>query len=255
MLYDREFYPTDTPLAGGGSRGLRYGDGLFETIKVAGGRVLLWHYHVERLWHGLTTLGFDLRCTPSMLEADVLDLCARNGHSALARVRLNVFRGEGLSDCHCIIETFPLVLEDRALEIGVYPDGRKAFDVFANLKSNNYLVYVRAADWARAQGLDECLVLNAYGRVADAATSNVFWVRSGEIFTPPLSEAGVAGVTRRYLVERFPIREQPVSPADLMTAEEVFLTNAIRGVRWVTRFGAATYGRSVSIELAKSLER
>jgi branched-chain amino acid aminotransferase len=254
LLFDRQFYPVDTLLAGGGSRGLRYGDGLFETIKVRDGKALLWNYHARRLWEGMTILGFNVPFTPESLCSDILLLCARNSHSGLARVRVNVFRGAAEGDSHCLIETFPLAPDSQPVEIGVYPDGRKVFDAFANLKSNNYLVYLRAADWARAQGLGECLVLNAHDRVADASTSNVFWVRSGELFTPPLSEAGVAGVTRQYLLDHFPVRQEPLIPADLAAADEVFLTNAIRGIRWVARFGSKTYLRDRSIALQQSLD-
>lgn len=160
---------------------------------------------------------------------------------------------------HCLIETFPL---ERAfsspdapgLDIGVYPEGRKAMDVFANLKSNNYLLYVMGAAWAREQGFGECLVLNARERVADASTSNVFAVMNGEICTPPLSEGGVAGVTRRLLLERFPIREQPLEVADLLAADELFVTNAIQGIRWVRRLMDKTYDHARSAAMAHQLK-
>ncbi|HTJ13822.1 MAG TPA: aminotransferase class IV [Dinghuibacter sp.] len=245
LVFDNRFYPADTLLVGASSRGLRYGDGLFETMKVRDGELLHASFHFDRLWDGLSVLGLPAPFSRQGLMDSILELSALNGHSASARVRLNVFRGEPV---HHIIETFPLSTAPAAdgLEIGVYPHGRKAFDAFSNLKHNNYLVYILAADWARAQGLDEALVLNAHERVADAATSNVFWVRSGELFTPPLSEAGVAGVTRRVLMERFPVREATVTPPALLEADEVFLTNAIRGVRWVRRFGEREYGHVFS---------
>lgn len=248
LVFDNRFYPADTLLVGASSRGLRYGDGLFETMRVGDGALLHARYHFDRLWKGLSVLSLAAPFAPEPLEALILELCTRNGHSASARVRLNIFRGEPV---HFIIETFaldPAPVTD-GLEIDVYPHGRKAFDAFANLKHNNYLVYILAADWARAQGLDDALVLNTHERVADAATSNVFWVRSGKLFTPPLSEAGVAGVTRRLLMERFPVQETPATPTALLEADEVFLTNAIRGLRWVRRFGERQYGHTFSADV------
>lgn len=262
ILYDHRFYPADALLIGGASRGLRYGDGLFETMKVREGVLLLAPLHFARLWKGFEVLRFTVPYTPASLEAEVLDLCVRNGHTGLGRVRLNIFRGGGgvnepLSMApHCLIESFSLVVASdvpTGLDIDVFPDGRKAQDAFSNLKTNNYLLYLMGAAWARERGLGECLVLNAHGRVADASISNVFWVSSGQVCTPPLSEGGVAGVTRRFLLENLSIEERPLEVSDLLAADEVFLTNAITEIRWVRRFGEKTYGHAVSDQIAHKL--
>ncbi len=257
LLYDHRFYPTDTPLVEGASRGLRYGDGLFETMKVREGVLQHAALHFERLWKGMETLRIGNPYTVTALEEEALSLCARNGHTRLGRVRLNVFRGADEVP-HCMIETFPLERasaspDDPGLDIGVFPDGRKSMDMYANLKSNNYLLYLMGAAWSREQGLGECLILNARERVADASTSNVFAVINGEICTPPLSEGGVAGVTRRFLMERFPIREAPLGVEDLLGADELFLTNAIQGIRWVRRLKDKTYDHLYSADMVRKL--
>jgi branched-chain amino acid aminotransferase len=273
VLFDQKLFPLHTPLVGGANRGLRFGDGLFETIKVRDGALLFGSLHFARLWTGLRILRFSLpaRFTPATLETDILDLCLRNGHLGSGRVRVNMFRGDGgVNDListqpHCLIETFPL---DRAftpanspgMDIGVFPHGRKAMDDYANLKSNNYLVYLMGAAWAREERLNECLILNAAGRVADASISNVFCVAGGRIHTPPLSEGGVAGVLRRFLLERlegwgWPVAETPLEPADLEGASEIFLTNAIRGIRWVKQFRERQYDHDISAGVCQCLEQ
>jgi len=91
------------------------------------------------------------------------------------------------------------------------------------------------------------VVLNAYGRVAETTIANIWWVREGRLFTPPLSEGCVAGVMRRWLLEALPasgysVGEEPIGPDGLEEAEEIFITNAIRGIQWVRDFRGFRFG-------------
>jgi branched-chain amino acid aminotransferase len=194
-----------------------------------------------------------------------------NGHPALARVRLVVFRGDGgLYDPvslfpNYIIQSGALPprsgeLNENGLAIDVYPDGRKSCDSFANLKSNNYLLYVVAAFYARQHQLNDCLVLNSHDRIADSTIANLFYCKQGNIYTPPLTEGCVAGVMRRCLLETLPnagfnVREKETTREDLEGAEEVFLTNALKGIKWVRSFGASTYGCKLIALLHRELAR
>jgi branched-chain amino acid aminotransferase len=241
------------------NRGFRYGDGLFETMKVERGQLRLEQYHFERLLAGVQLLQFEPSpfFTAEKLAGQILELCKKNGHQALARVRLVVFRGDGgLYDPvnhrpNYIIQTWALLprgseLNENGLVLDVFPDGRKSCDPFANLKSNNYLLYVLAALYARQHRLNDCLVLNSYGRIADSTIANLFYCKRGQIFTPPLTEGGVAGVMRRHLLQLLPgiglpVQEKETCREDLEDADEVFLTNALKGIKWVRSFGAATY--------------
>ena len=77
-------------------------------------------------------------------------------------------------------------------------------DEFSNLKSNNYLGYAMGAMYAKKHKFHDCLMLNSSNRICDATVANVFWVKDGKIFTPPLSEGCVAGVMRAHLINRLP---------------------------------------------------
>ena len=257
IVFDHRLYPAGLSVAGPSSKGLRYGDGLFETMKVIRGCLLLASYHFERLFAGLRKLRFEIPedFSPDILEREILKLCQENELEALARVRLNVFRGAD-DELEYVLETFPLeqAFDPRGMEIGVFGEGRKSADAFSALKSNNYLVYLMGAAWARARGLDECLILNAWERVADTSVHNLFYIMDGVLHTPPLSEGGVAGVMRRYVVEHYPVVERPVTPAGLEEASEVFLTNAIAGIRWVNQFGEKKYTHETAREIGSLLK-
>jgi branched-chain amino acid aminotransferase len=193
------------------------------------------------------------------------------GEAGYSRVRLTVFRGDGsLTDTidtfpHYIIQSSPWPAGStgwnaEGLVIDIFADGRKACDAYATLKSNNYLLYSLAAMYGRERGLDDCLVLNTHERLVDSTIANLFYIKDNRFYTPPLSEGCVAGVMRRYLLEALPragysAREQPVSPEELAGADEVFLTNALRGIRWVRSFRGITYGNRLTAAVHEEIIR
>lgn len=250
------------------NRSFRYGDGLFETMRIINGNILLKALHFERLLRGMKLLQFDIPefFTAVQLEEDIVSLCKKNRIEDKAVVRLVVFRNDGglydLEDMrpNYIIQGMPLQqypvapAGDGGLVIDIYPDASKACNIFSEVKSNNFLLYVMGAMYARQNGLGDCLILNQYGRIADATIANVFWIKSGVIHTPPIEEGCVAGVTRRFLLQQLPaagytINEQPLTPDDLLSADEVFLTNAVRGIRAVGKCRNRSYSSSLTKEI------
>ncbi len=260
--------PGDQPVLMADNRGYRYGDGLFETLKVVDGIIQQTPLHFERLFAGLQLLKFELPglFTPRKLQDEIIQLCKKNNCEALARVRLSVSRGNGGlydtgSTMQYVIECWSLnesvnQLNENGLVIDVFPDAHKSCDAFCNLKSANFLTYVMAAQYARENKLNDCLVLNQHGRIADATIANIFLVKDGKIITPPLSEGGVNGVMRRHLLEqlrtrnnRFEAEEKPVFAEDLLLADEIFLTNAVNGLRWVKQFRDKIYTNQLGKEI------
>jgi branched-chain amino acid aminotransferase len=132
------------------------------------------------------------------------------------------------------------------LKIAVSPHARKGLDAFANLKSANFLPYVMASIYAQQNGWDDALVLNSANAIADSCRANIFLARNNELFTPALHQGCINGVMRRFLVDwckkqGFIVRQEEITEADLLNADEVFLTNAIYGIRWVRQFREKQY--------------
>ncbi|HVU93790.1 MAG TPA: aminotransferase class IV [Puia sp.] len=267
--------PSNSGIINAANRAFHYGDGLFETLMVRNGRIRLRDAHFDRLFAGMNLLRYVIprQFTRESLEASLLQLCDRNGHLSLARVRLTIYRGDGglydPEDLHprYLIESWPLGPADidwneKGLAIDIYPDGIKSCDLLANVKSNNFLLYALAALYARECGLDDCLVRNSHERLADSTIANLFFCKNRQVYTPPLSEGCVAGVMRRFLLSQLPgagilVHEHPVTAEDLLDADEVFLSNAIRGIRWVQTFRKSRYGcdlsRTIHHQLIKAL--
>lgn len=246
--------PDDELLFSAQNRGFRYGDGIFETIKVCRGQVLLEHYHYDRLFLGLKLLKISAGAfSREKITAQILELCRMNNCLSLARVRLAVYRME-TNDAAYVIEAAAIsedfnLLNERGWSIDIYPYVRKSTDAFSNLKTANYLPYVLADKYAKENNLDECLLVNTEGKLCDASKANIFLVLKNEVHTPALNQGCVSGTMRRFLIDEFKksgirVHQREISEALLLEAEEVFLSNAINGIRWVSNFRSSTYSSS-----------
>jgi branched-chain amino acid aminotransferase len=268
LSFNGKIMPADEPLLLATNRGYRYGDGLFETMKVVDGNIQLANYHFERLFSGLLLLKFEVPklFTADILQEEIIRLCKKNNCEGLSRVRLSVFRGNGgLYDedkaLQYIIECWPLnesvnKLNENGLVTDIYPDAAKSCDKFSNLKSANFLTYNMAAQFAKENKLNDCFVLNTFGKIADSTIANVFIIRDETILTPPLSEGCIAGVMRKYLLQKFAEaglkhKEMPLTIGDLENADEIFLTNAIKKVQWVKQFREKRYQSKRVMEIYK----
>ncbi len=265
FCYNDKFYPADTPVINPGNRSLRYGDGLFETMKMIDGNIINKDFHFERLFSGLSILLFDIRknFNAEFLEEKVKAIAAKNKHSDTARIRLMVFRASGgIFDPenhlpNYIIETWKLDemrLNENGLVVDIFPGARKSCDDFSNLKSNNYLPYVMAGLFAKKNKLNDCIVLNMHERICDSAIANVFIIEGNNIYTPPLAEGCVGGVMRRWMLEKFNLKkykvvEKNLSVNVLMKADEFFLTNSIYYLRWVKSLREKNYGNTKTKEI------
>jgi len=241
------------------NRSFRYGDGFFETMKIMNENILLAGFHFTRFFASLQLLSFDVPVlfTSEYFIRQVQNLVIKNKHSSLARVRLMVYRGNGgLYDPenhypNFVIQSWSLdkatnELNTNGLDIDIYTEARKVSDSFSMVKSNNYLPYAMAALWAKKNKLNDCLLLNPYDNICDSTIANIFVVQDNVIKTPAIAEGCVNGVARLYLIEcckkdNISISETTISAQDILHASEVFLTNAVAGIRWVKQLGERSY--------------
>jgi branched-chain amino acid aminotransferase len=258
ISFNGKITPADQPVLQASNRSYRYGDGLFETMKLAQGKIRLEELHFQRLMKGLELLKFERPklFTTGKLAAEIIQLAEKNQVRELGRVRLSVFRGNGgLYDAdralQYLIECWPLPdsfsrLNENGLEIGIYPDAPKPVNLFSGLKSANFLPYTMASIYAKENKLNDCLLLNQEGEIADSTIANLFICKEGQFITPGPEQGAVDGVMRNYLVREmraagYAVEEGPVSISALEAADEVFLSNAIHGVKWVRRFRDSIY--------------
>lgn len=252
VCFNGAFFPADATLLSVQNRSYKWGDGVFETMKVFNGKLLLEDLHFERLFVSLQLLGVEEKKSFSQnnIIAQILELCRQNNCLPHARIRLAVFRNEA-NKAEYSIEATPLdkmvnKWQQEGQVITLYPYARKSMDAFANLKSANFLPYVLAQRYAFEKGVDDAVVLNASNFLCDSSKANLFLIRGKAIYTPALHQGCVNGVMRRVVLEEakrigFRLHQDEVSEEDLLYADEVFLSNAIQIIRWVKSYKDQQY--------------
>jgi branched-chain amino acid aminotransferase len=246
----------------------RYGYGLFETMLVQEGTISLFQYHMERLFGGLKQLGFELPAlmTAEYMEEEVLKTVKKNKMDPLSRVRLQVFAGggglygTGYMHPGFVIECFPLdestlQLNTNGLVVGIATGIGKCSDALSNLKSCNALIYAVAARQAKEQKWNDALICNTKSYIIESTIANIFWIKDGVVYTPPLSEGCVAGVMRQFILDKTKVTKKRMSIGELMYADEVFLTNAIKKIQWVGAWDDTKYGNEQTRAIYELLNR
>ena len=235
-------------------RGLHYGDGLFETLRLAAdGRIPLWSLHRARLLQGLVALDFPVD-TLALIESAV-EQAPRNGTAA----KLLVTRGAGprgyLAPAEPVIELQWQVFIAPEWAMQRKPEGfhcefsevRLAPQpLLAGFKHLNRLEQVLIRNRMPA-GSDEAIVLDADDWVIEGAMSNLFMRENGRWFTPDLSRCGVDGVIRRWLMPKLNARAEAISPDRLLAADAILLTNSLNGIQTVRSIGSKRYDSTLEI--------
>jgi len=270
--YNGKFIDDSNPIIQANNRGFRFGDGVFETMKFKKGKIIFLDEHLSRLWQGLKRFQFDLPklFTPDYLESQILALIQKNKHNA-ARIRLTIFRGNGgLYDPenlhpNFIIESWNLPetngdLNENGLQCILFKDALKSVDAFSNLKHNNYLPYLMGALQAKKMKCNDAIIFNTNLNICDSTIANVFLIKKNIIYTPALSEGCIAGIMREFIINELRkndinVIEQSITETDLANADEVFLTNSIYNMRWVSAIDNFSYQNKMTREIYHLLKQ
>ncbi|WP_409965855.1 Branched-chain-amino-acid aminotransferase [Mycovorax composti] len=251
ICYNGNFVDAQHPVLLADNRSYRYGDGFFETIRIFRGNIVLEAYHRTRIETTLKLLQYKLSplTTIDTIFKNILELCRYNHCEDSARVRLSFSNGNGaIFDTHqhldYIIEAWPLntsnALNKEGLKVGIFTDMKKSCDTYAQLKTASALIYSVAARTATINSWDDSLILNQHDRICESSIANIFWIKDKKIYTTPLTEGCINGVMRTHLMQSVSITESICTQEQLKQADEVFLTNAIKGMVWVQSIESIT---------------
>jgi len=242
IYIDGKFYSEANAKISVFDHGLLYGDGIFEGIRFYNGRVFRLEEHLLRLWDSARSICLEIPMTMRDMTEAVLETIRQN-HLRDGYIRLLVTRGIGnlgLNPTQCkspsviiIAATIALYHEDfyrKGLTM-VTCATRRSNPAALNpaVKSLNYLNNVMARIEANLAGADEALMLNDAGNVAECTADNVFIVKRGQIFTPPVAAGALRGITRSVVFEiaaelGVKVRETDITRHDVFVADECFLT-------------------------------
>jgi 4-amino-4-deoxychorismate lyase len=245
-------------------RGIAYGDGLFETMRIHDGDVLWWDRHYTRLRNGAARLGFGLPAG-DFLAGEVAAIAREAGHGVLKLVCSRGAGGRGYAPdphapCDWQLSTHPLPAPPPAagLTLRWCTTRLSAQPLLAGLKHCNRLEQVLArAEWNDAQGqardADEGLMRDMSGNLVCATSANVFALRAARWVTPAVDECGVAGVCRGVLLELLQAEEATLPPHEVEAADAVFLCNAVRGILPVARLAGRAWAPHPAVARAQAL--
>ncbi|MBO9543591.1 aminotransferase class IV [Caulobacter sp.] len=225
-------------------RGLLLGDGLFETMLALDGDLPFIAAHLDRMAAGCEVL--NLPFDRAQAERIVREAAPAAGRFA---VRLTLTAGSGGRGLDRPAAPVPVLFAKAAPSVPpttpatliIATTRRNEGSPASRLKSLSHLDNVLARAEAAAAGADEAVMLNNRGEVACAAAANLFWIREGRLFTPRLDCGVLAGVTRARLLARHDVEEVVAGVEALETADAIFLTNSLIGVREVSKLGGKEF--------------
>lgn len=270
--FNGEILPEDTKVLTVANRSFKYGDGLFESMRMLKGQLKFAGEHARRLQKGMKALKIDgYSQMDSWFLKEKAEQLASVNKIKHGRLRLTVYRdSEGLytpsqNKVGYLLEIQPLdepryYLNSKGLIIDVFTELSKPTNFLSNIKTCNSLVYVLAGIHKSQNNLDDVLLLNQNGFLCEASSSNVFIYYQNHLYTPALSEGCVEGVMRQVVIDiakriGVPLTEAQINPEILYEADEVFLTNAVKGIQSVMGYGIRRYFNKVSKTLMDELNK
>ena len=241
------------------NRGFRFGDGFFETMRGMHGKVLFLSNHYKRITDTAAALKMQLpeQFSEAQLRHQIQGLLQRNQHMTGARIRITFFRKSAgfyrpdQDDMAYMIESQLLpdeafTLNEKGKIIDIYQDFKKDLNKLSQFKTLNSQLYIMAALHARDKGWDDALIQNAKFSIIEACASNLFIVSNGVLYTPTLDDGPIAGTMRMNIINlaidnKIKVYECTINPHNMLSADEVFMTNAVRGVEWVVGYRTKRY--------------
>jgi branched-chain amino acid aminotransferase len=268
--YNGQLFSPDTKVFGTSNRAFRYGDGLFETLRMIDGNLMYFKFHMERLFKGMNTLKLHYHKSfdSDFIASEIFALARANKIYKNSRIRFSVFREDGgwytpeRNTFQYLIEIQGLeessYVAEKGLIVDVYTDLRKDYTSISSLKTINALPYVLAGVYRKENQLDECVLLNQHNNIVESISSNIFLIKENKIYTPAITEGCIDGVMRKVVIDiikkkKLQLLETKLPVELLEHSDEIFLTNTIKGIQSVVGIGNKRYFSKLSKELLAEL--
>jgi branched-chain amino acid aminotransferase len=254
------------------NRAFLYGDAVFETVKILNNKILFLEDHYFRLMSSMRVVRMEIpmNFTMEYLEEQILSLVAKNQMVNSSRARITVYRNEGgyylpqnntvsfLIHAIALDNTF-YSIEKKQYEVDLYKDFYITKQLLSSIKTTNKIINVTGSIFANENGLDNCLLLNDSKNVVEALQGNIFMLLGNKLITPPVSEGCLNGVMRKQIlslakrIENLEVVEEVISPFDLQKADELFITNVIKGIQPITQYRKKVFTTAISVQLTEKL--
>ena len=249
------------------NRAYKYGDSVFETIKVINGKLVFWEEHYFRLMASMRMLRMKIpmNFTLEFLQDEILKTVLVNTKNN-SRVRLCITRKDGgfytptTNEIDYLIESHEIRFTTKDnYKVDLFKDFYLYSGHLSTIKTNNKLIHTLASIFAKENDLDNCILLNERKGIVEVTNASLFLVKGNTIKTPLLSEGCLKGIAREKVINiiesnnDYDIEETVISPFEIQKADEVFITNSIMGIQPITNYRKKTFSTDISKKLAMSL--
>jgi branched-chain amino acid aminotransferase len=254
------------------NRGFLYGDAVFETVKILNSKILFLEDHYFRLMASMRIVRMEIpmNFTMEYLDEQILTLAKAKKLENSARARISVYRNDGgyyLPKSNTVsfliaiesLENSAYSIVQKEYVVDLYTDFYVAKQLLSSIKTTNKLLNITASIYASENGLDNCLLVNDSKNVIEAVQGNLFMLKGNRLITPPVSEGCLNGVMRKQIlslaktIENLEVVEEAISPFDLQKADELFITNVIKGIQPITKYRKKEYAIDFSQVLLQKL--
>jgi branched-chain amino acid aminotransferase len=264
VLHNGSIESSANPVFRSGQIGILAGWGVFSTLRVRHGSLFAWERHWARMNRDARLLNLTLPPDADALQTDLLRLVEANDQSDCT-LRVAIIRNSGGMWEDPISSQVPVDIAamtatskqwGESVKLGIQPNARHAACEFVGAKVLSWAQNLTWAERAVQAGNDEVVLLNEHGRVAECTSANIFAVFGRDVFTPPLSEGCLSGITREILLELSGpdarVAEKPLSVDDLYAADAVYITSTTRNLLPVREIAGRALSRSSEIIQALS---
>lgn len=237
------------------NRAFLYGDAVFETVKIIDSKILFLEDHYFRLMSSMRVVRMEIpmNFTMEYMEEQILSLAKAKSTAKSARARITVYRNDGgyylphektvsfLINVESLDDALYFI-NQKEYVVDLYTDFLVTKQLLSSIKTTNKIINITGSIFANENGLDNCLLLNDSKNVIEALQGNIFMLKGNTLVTPPVSEGCLNGVMRKQIlalarkIENMTVLEEIISPFDLQKADELFITNVIKGIQPITKY-------------------
>ena len=254
------------------NRAFLYGDAVFETVKIMDSKVLFLEDHYFRLMSSMRVIRMEIpmNFTMEYLEEQILTLAKSKNLAISSRARVTVYRNDGgyyLPQDNTVsflisvesLDTAFYSIDKKDYVVDLYTDFYISKQLLSSIKTTNKIINITASIFANENGLDNCLLLNDSKNVIEALQGNLFMLKGNVLTTPPVSEGCLNGIMRKQIlalarkIENLEVVEEVISPFDLQKADELFITNVIKGIQPITKYRKKEFTNDLASKLVRNL--
>jgi branched-chain amino acid aminotransferase len=254
------------------NRAFLYGDAVFETVKIVNSKILFLEDHYFRLMSSMRIIRMEIpmNFTMEYFEEQIITLALAKNLENSARARITVYRNDGgyyLPKNNSVsflisaeaLEKKRYSINQNEYKVDLYTDFYVTKQLLSSIKTTNKLINIVASIFAKENDLDNCLLLNDDKKVIEVLQGNIFMLKGNTLITPPVSEGCLNGVMRKQIlalarnIENIEVVEAVISPFDLQKADELFITNVIKGIQPITNYRKKEFSKNLSMVLIQKL--